>query len=158
MCLDYVQGGACLIDGKSCLLGARGNEAKNHDRECPKHGPFDVWRTKEGTILISDFGGPFEGVKDCFGLGISLQEATQVAQNHAQRLATGIVTTQRKCGKCGASFWPRAHLGEGITINRAAGHFCASCLELVSETDLEEDRRRIDAEDTPHIESSEWCG
>jgi hypothetical protein len=157
LCLDYVQGGACLIDGESCLLGTGGDEARNDDRECPRHGPFDVWRTREDLILISDLGGPYEGVKDCYGLRISLQEATRAAQNQVQHLATKIVTTQRKCGKCGVRFWPRAELAEGSVLNRPAGYFCASCLKLASETDLEEHWRKID-EDTPHIDLSEWCG
>jgi len=158
LCLNYVQGGACLIDGKSCLLGAGGNEARNDDRECPRHGPFDVWRTREDLILISDLGGPYEGVKDCYGLGISRREASRAAQNQAQRLATRIVTTQRKCGKCGVRFWPRAELAEGTALHRAAGYLCASCLKLMSGTDLEEHWRKIDAEGTPHIDLSEWCG
>ena len=157
MCLNYVQDGACLIDGKSCLLGTGGNEARNHDHKCPRHGPFDVWRTREDLILISDLGGPYEGVKDCYGLRISLQEATRAAQNQVQQLATRIVTTQRECGRCGVRFWPRAELAEGSALNRAAGYFCASCLKLASETDLGEHWRKID-EDTPHIDLSEWCG
>lgn len=158
MCLNYVQGGACLIDGKSCLLGAGGNKARNDDRECPRHGPFDVWRTREDLILISDLGGPHEGVKDCHGLGISIQEATRVAHSQAQRLATRIVTTQRKCGKCGVRFWPRAELPEGRALHPAAGHFCVSCLKLTSEADLKKHWRKIDPEDTPKIDLSEWCG
>jgi hypothetical protein len=159
LCLNYVQGGACLIDGRSCLLGARGNEARNNDRECPRHGPFDVWKTGEDLILISDLGGPYQGVKDCYGLGISLQEASRAAQNQALRLATRIVTTQRKCGKCGVRFWPRADLAEGSALDRAADYFCASCLKLASEADLEECWRQIGgAEGRPKIDLSEWCG
>ena len=159
MCLNYVQGGSCLIDARPCLLGSQGNEAKNRDRECPRHGPFDVWRTREGLILISDLGSPYEDVKDCYGLGISLREATRVAQEHALRLSTKIITTQRRCGKCGAYFWPRGHLTEGSTLGRAAGYFCASCLNLASEAELEECWERIaSTQDRTQVDLSEWCG
>lgn len=159
LCLDYVQGGSCLIDKKPCLLGTRGNEARNEDRECSRHGPFDVWRTEEDLILISDLGGPYEGVKDCYGLGISLQEATKVAQNQAQGLRTKIVTTERRCRKCGTRFWSRGGFAEGGTHGRAAGYFCPSCLELTPEAELDEYWKEIGStQDTSHIDLSDWCG
>lgn len=159
MCLNYVQGGKCLIDTRQCLLGCRGNQARNQDHECPRQGPFDVWRTREDSILISDLGGPYEGVKDCYGLGVSLPEATRVAQNRAIRLAVKMVTTQRKCCKCGIVFWPRAHLTRESTLNHVAHYFCPSCKGLASETDLEECRRQIDSAGwTPQVDLSEWCG
>jgi hypothetical protein len=159
LCLNYVQGGACLIDATRCLLGRRGSEARNQDHECPRQGPFDVWRTREDSILTSDLGGPYEGVKDCYGLGISLREATRVAQDHALHLSARIVTTQRKCGKCGIVFWPRADLAGDSTLERTAGHFCASCMKLASKADLEEYRRQVDsAGGRPQVGLSEWCG
>jgi hypothetical protein len=150
LCLNYVQRYACLIDASPCLLGSRGSEARNQDRKCPKQGRFDVWRTREDSILISDLGGPYEGVKDCYGLGISLREASRVAQDHASLLAAEIVTTQRKCGKCGVVFWPRAGLIGDSRLHRGASHFCASCMKLASEAGFEEYRRQVCLD--------EWCG
>jgi len=159
LCLNYVQGGSCILDGRPCPLGLSGNEARNEDRECPRHGPFDVWRTKEDLILISDLGGPYEGVKDCYGLGISLGEAAEVAQRRAQISGSRIVTTERKCGKCGARFWPRAQLVKGGPSGRSAGYFCASCLKVTSEAELDKYWREIGStRDVWHIDLSDWCG
>jgi len=132
---------------------------RNEDRGCPRHGAFDVWRTREDLILISDLGGPYEGVKDCFGLGISLQEATKIAQGHAQSLRTRVVTTERRCGKCGERFWPRAALAEGSASGRAAGYFCPSCLKLASDAELDEYWKEIGSTgEASHIDFSDWCG
>jgi hypothetical protein len=159
LCLNYVQGGTCLIDTRQCLLGRRGNQAGNQDHECPRQGPFDVWRTSDDSILISDLGGPYEGVKDCYGLGISLQEAARVAQNWALRVAARIVTTQRKCGKCRIEFWPRADFTGARTLDNAARYFCPSCLKVTSKADIEECGRQVDsAGGRSRLDLSEWCG
>lgn len=159
LCLNYVQGGSCLIDRKPCLLGTRGNEARNEELECRRQGPFDVWRTQDGLILISDLGSPREGAVDCYGLGISLEEAAKVAQNQSQALRTKIVTTERKCRKCGTRFWPRAKSTDRSPPGRAAGYFCASCLQEATDEQLEEYWKEIGtAQDTSHIDLSDWCG
>ena len=159
MCLNYVEGGSCLIDGRPCLLGDHGNQARNQDRECVRHGVFDVWKTQEGLILISDLGGPCEGVTDCYGLGISLEESTKVGQSHAQSLGARIITTQRKCRKCGTRFWAAAGLGEKIVPDRANGYFCASCLKLTPKAEIDKYWKEIGrTEDKPHIDLSDWCG
>jgi hypothetical protein len=159
LCLNYVQGGTCLIDTRKCLLGRRGNQARNQDHECPRHGPFDVWRTREDSILISDLGGPYEGVKDCYGLGMSLQEATRIARNYAFRLAVKIVTTQRRCGRCGVVFWPRADLAQESALDRVPRYFCPSCAKAASKRELEEFRRQMEnSEGTLQSDLNEWCG
>lgn len=159
MCLNYVQGGSCLIDGKPCLLGSRGNEARNEGRECPRHGLFDVWRTCEGLILISDLGGTYEGVTDCYGLGISLEEATKIAQIRAQTLQAKIATTERECLRCGARFWARGGPAEERALGRAVGYFCTSCLNLTPEAELEDYWKQIGTvQNEPQIDLSEWCG
>lgn len=159
MCLNYVEGGACLLDGRSCLLGARGSEARNENRACSRHGPFDIWRTKEDLILISDLGGPYEGVKDCFGLRVTLEEATKIARKQAQTLRTRIVTTQRTCGKCGERFWPRGQLSEVSEPERAAGYFCSSCLKLTSDVELQKYWKVLGStSDASHMDLSDWCG
>jgi len=99
-----------------------------------RHGVFDVWKTREGLILISDLGGPCEGVTDCYGLGISLKEATEVAHTHAQSLGTRIVTTQRKCPKCGTRFWAAGRVDEKAVLDRASGYFCTPCLKQTPRT------------------------
>lgn len=159
LCLNYIQGGLCLLDGRPCLLGARGQEALNQDRQCSRHGSFDVWRTREGLILISDLAGPCEGAVDCYGLGISLQEATEAAKREAQSLSAKTVTTERKCAKCGERFWPRGDLTKTITPSRASGYFCASCLKLASEAELHEYWKEIGStSDMSQIDLNEWCG
>ena len=135
----------------SCLPRQSGKE--------PRQGPFDVWRTREDSILISDLGGPYEGVKDCYGLGISLQEAERVAQNWELRIAAKIVTTQRKCGKCRIAFWPRADFTGESTLDNAACYFCPSCLKVTSRADIEEYGRQVDsAGGRSRLDLSEWCG
>jgi len=159
LCLNYVQGGFCLLDRKACLLGTRGNEARNKDQECPRHGPFDVWKTQEGLVLVSDLGSPYEYIEDCYGLGVSLEEATKIAQDQAKRLQTKIVTTQRRCVKCGTRFWSRGSLAQRTCPSRAAGYFCVSCLERTPEVDLEQYWKEIAAsQETSHVDLSEWCG
>jgi len=159
LCLNYVEGGFCLLDGSPCLLGTRGSEARNEERACPRQGSFDVWRTKEDLILISDLEGPYEGVKDCYGLGISVEEAAKVAQRQAQSAHTRIVTTQRKCAKCGERFWPRGKFAERSPPGRAAGYFCASCLGTASQAELDQYWKEVgSASEDSHVDLSEWCG
>lgn len=159
LCLNYVQGGYCLIDRRPCLLGPRGVEARNEDHGCARHGPFDVWRTREDLILISDLGGPYDGVKDCYGLGISLEEATRVAREFAESSRARIVTTQGKCEKCGTRFWPRAGLTDSNMRGRALGYFCPSCLKDASEAELDEYWKEIgSSQHTEHVNLSDWCG
>ncbi|WP_455363381.1 hypothetical protein [[Eubacterium] cellulosolvens] len=148
-----------MIDRRPCILGARGNKARNEDRECVRHGPFDVWRTREDSVLISDMGGPYEGVKDCYGLGISLVEAAKIARIHAQVSQAKIVTTERKCRKCGTRFWPRARFTDPKARSPAASYFCASCLKLTPDVELDEYWKEIGSgPGAPHVDLSEWCG
>jgi hypothetical protein len=159
LCLNYVQGGSCLLDQRACLLGLRGNGTRNSDRECTRHGPFDVWRTKEDLILISDLEGPYEGVKDCFALRVSLPDAIKVAQKQAESLRARIVTTERRCAKCGERFWARGQLIGASPLGRGAGYFCASCLKLSSEAELDNCWQVIGkTEDAAHVDLSDWCG
>jgi len=159
LCLNYVQGGFCLIDGGLCLLGSRGNKARNQDHECPRHGSFDVWRTREDLILISDLEGPHESVKDCYGLRISLQEAARVGQKCARSPATKIMTTQRKCCRCGEAFWPRADLVVEGAPSRVGGYFCPSCVKRATQVGLQEYWKRIaGTQFATQIDLMEWCG
>jgi hypothetical protein len=159
LCLNYVQDGLCLIDRRRCVLGSRGEKARNEDRECVKHGPFDVWRTGEGSVLISDMGGPYEGVKDCYGLAISLEEATRIARTHAQASQAKIITTERRCRKCGARFWSRAGLADPKAYGRAASYFCAPCLTHTPEAELDEYWKEIGSgQGAANVDLSEWCG
>jgi hypothetical protein len=126
LCLNYAQGGFYLTDEGPCLIGSRGSEARNQDNECPRHGSFDVWRTREDLILTSDLGGRHESVKDCYGLRISLQEAARVGQKRARSPATKIMTTRRRCCRCGEAFWSRADLAIENAPSRVGGYFCPS--------------------------------
>lgn len=160
MCLDYVQGGRCLVDGEACKLGSGGRQARNNDGVCERHGPFDVWQTGEDRILISDLGGPFDEVKTCFALGVSLDVATQVAGRTAAELNLPLVTTQRKCNICGTRFW--AHRGaqpEVTKFGRTAGYFCLTCLRSTPREALTEHWMEIEkAEQGRRIRLDEWCG
>jgi len=159
LCLNYIQNGHCLVDGEPCLLGLHGSEARNEHRECVRHGPFDVWRTQEDSILVSDLGGPLGGVKDCYALGVSLEEARKTAQTISRNTGAKIVTTERTCGKCGAGFWPRADSVKCDTLSRLTGYFCSSCARFSDEAELDERLREVDeAQDMGHIDLSAWCG
>jgi hypothetical protein len=148
-----------LIDRQPCVLGSRGDKARNQDRECVRHGTFDVWRTSEGRVLISDLGGPYDNVKDCYALGISLEEATRIARTQAQFSHAKIVTTERKCTRCGTRFWPRARLLDSKMRGRAANYFCESCLELTPAAELSKYWREIGSKQgAPDVDLSEWCG
>jgi hypothetical protein len=159
LCLDYVQSGRCMVDRQPCLLGFVGEKARNDDRECPRHGMFDVWRTRQGQVLVSDLGGPYEGVEDCYGLSISLEKALEAARTHAQALQTKILTTERKCPKCAARFWPRAGRSALDQHDRGSEYFCESCLLSTPQSELNKYWNAIGTtRDAGCLDLSEWCG
>ncbi len=158
MCLNYIQNGHCLVDGGPCLLGLHGSEARNEHGECIRHGPFEVWRTQEDLILVSDLGGPLGGVKDCHALGVSLEEARRTAQAISRNTGAKVVTTERTCNKCGGRYWPRAESAKCGTPNRLAGYFCPSCAQLTDETTPDDHPKEVEAQEMGHINLSSWCG
>ena len=159
MCLNYIQNGHCLVDGRPCLLGLQGSKARNEHGECVRHGHFDVWRTQEDSILVSDLGGPLGGVKDCHALKISLEEARRTAQTVSRNSGAKILTTERTCSKCRERYWPRAESVRRFTPSRLTGYFCPSCARISDETELDECLREVDeAQDMRHVDLSAWCG
>jgi len=132
---------------------------KNERNECMRHGPFDVWRTQEDSVLISDLGVPYDGVKDCHALGVSLEEVTKIVRALSQNSQVRIITTERACKKCGARFWPRANrLGSDVR-GPVRDHFCDSCARLRSGSELMKYWREIGrAHGAECVDLSEWCG
>ena len=132
---------------------------RNERNECATHGPFNVWSTQESSILISDLGIPYDRVKDCYALGVSLEEATKIARALSQNSQGRVITTERTCRKCGVRFWPRANrLGSDVR-GTVRDHFCDSCAQFGSRTGLKEYWREIGrAHGAESVDLSQWCG
>ena len=88
-----------------------------------------------------------------------MEEATKVARMQAKFSHAKIVTTEKRCARCGTRFWPRARLPGSKTRGRAAIYFCASCLEVAPEAELDKYWKGIGSEQgKPDLDLSEWCG
>lgn len=128
MCLNYVQGGKCYATGGECLLGLSGQSAKNTDMQCGLHGNFDVWVTQNDDLLISDMQFPSSEPKQCLALGVSLRLARKVARERAQKPGARILTTKRRCYRCGKSFWISQHRNSSGLFQSARGYLCPICI------------------------------
>jgi hypothetical protein len=132
---------------------------KNERNECVRHGPFDVWRTQDDSILMSDLGAPYDSVKDCYALGASIEEATKIARALSENSRGKIITTERVCRRCGARFWPRANRLGSDAQGPVRDRFCDLCARLGSGTELREYWREIGrARGAECVDLSEWCG
>jgi hypothetical protein len=148
MCLNFVQGGRCHVIGGECLLGVRGDSARNIDGECELHGKFDIWVTHENDILITDVGIPSAEPKQCLALGINQVVAERIAKQKAQELGTNIFTTRRRCFRCARPFWISDHAElHGLAVV-GQSYFCPLCIRDKIDQDME---RRLGA-------LRYWCG
>ena len=148
MCMNFVEGGFCHITGEKCFLGSRGAEAKNADGECELHGKFDVWLTQENNLILTDMGFPAEEPKQCFALGVKEGVAREIACKRAEQFGTKVLTTERRCVKCGDHYW-MSQYGEPtglLEIGRA--NFCPACRNFGIDEEME---RRLGAQ-------KYWCG
>jgi hypothetical protein len=146
--MNFIEGGFCHVTGEKCSLGPRGATAKNADRECELHGNFDVWLTQKNDLLITDMGFPAEEPKQCFALGINQQLARSIAMEKAKKMETSILTTQRKCIKCGTQYWMTQYRDSPGLLETGHANFCPDC--RASKID-EETERRLGTQ-------RYWCG
>ena len=137
MCMNFVEGGICHINGEKCLLGARGATARNVHGECEFHGKFDVWLTQQNNLLLSDIGAPAEEPKQCFALGVNERLAREVAGEKAKQLGTHVLTSQRTCIRCGTNYWMTEHGDSVGLLEIGHAHLCPNCETIRSDGDVE---------------------
>jgi len=137
LCMNFVEGGICHITGEECLLGQRGATAKNSDGECEMHGRFDVWLTEENNLLISDMGTPAEEPKRCYALGVNERLARDIAMTKAREFGTKVLTSQRKCIKCGTEYWMTKYGDSGGLLETTHSHLCPTCRAQGADMDVE---------------------
>lgn len=137
MCLNFVEGGRCyLIDGE-CLLGERGAIAKNSDGECEFHGKFDVWLTNANDVFITDMGFPSDEPKQCLALGVNENLARNIAAEKSKKFATKVMTSERRCVRCGTPYWVSQHQRPPGLHETGHNHFCPGCIDSVTELEKE---------------------
>jgi len=133
LCLNFVQGGVCYATGRRCLLGQEGALAKNDDRKCVLHGKYDVWVMQDNGLLISDLGFPSEEPKQCLALGVNEGLARQITSERSRQLGTMVLTTERRCLRCGTRFWYSDHEIGRRQAETGRGYFCPDCLSHETE-------------------------
>jgi hypothetical protein len=109
---------------------------KNDDLECELHGRFDVWVMQDDRLLLTDLGFPSDEPKQCLALGISQELATRIAGEKSQQLGTSLLTTQRKCLRCGMSFWMSDHGGSSGVLETGKAYFCPTCMRRETEESI----------------------
>lgn len=148
MCLNFVEGGGChVLDGK-CLLAERGATVRNSDGECELHGRFDVWLTEHNDLLITDMGFPSDEPKQCLALGVNESLARSIAMDKSKKLVTRVVTSERRCIRCGAFYWISQHKVSSGLAETGHSNFCPECIDRVTDQERE---RRLGAQ-------RYWCG
>jgi hypothetical protein len=137
MCLNYVEGGRCSINGDPCPLGSKGASARNEDGLCEMQGKFDVWLTNDDSLLISDLGFPADEPKQCLALGINRTLAQQVAEKKATELGTKILTTKHECIRCEKSFWTTEHDQASGLTKTGQSYLCPECVGMKNDEAIE---------------------
>ena len=148
LCLNFIENGKCHLNGGPCILGAHGAVAKNENRECTFQGTFDVWVTDRG-LLVTDLGfPPEEPVTQSIAVGVSETVAMSMAAAKSKEKRIPLVTSERRCIRCGASYWMSQHTRTtGLTQNGYA-NFCPTCFPRVDRSEVES---RLG-------EQRHWCG
>jgi len=136
LCLNYVQGAKCYATKGKCTLGTKGASAMNGALECELQGEFDVWVMQDDKLLVSDLGIPSDEPKQCIALRISHRLAIQIAKEKSDRLRTPVLTTERKCLSCDASFWISEHDSSYGAGKTGRGYFCPNCLRAETEESM----------------------
>jgi len=126
--MNFVQGGGCYATGGRCLLGAVGSSAKNSEGGCELHGRFDVWIAQTDDLLISDMGFPPDEPKQCLALGVNRVLASWIASQKSQELRTRVLTTERKCFRCGGVFWMSEHRDFSGLAKTGQAYLCPACI------------------------------
>ena len=148
MCMNFIEGGFCHVTGEKCSLGLRGASAKNADGECELHGSFDVWLTQRNDLLITDMGFPAEEPKQCLALGINESLARGIASEKAKRLGGAVLTSQRRCIRCGTQYWMTQYRDSRGVLETGHANFCPNCRAFGTDEEME---RRLGAQ-------RYWCG
>jgi hypothetical protein len=147
MCLNFIEGGKCHVNGRDCILGPLGATARNEDHDCQLHGGFDLWIT-QGRLLITDMGFPPEEPVQSIALGVNETVAMQVGEEKSLQLGISLTTSQRRCAQCGTFYWVSRHTRTSGLAHRGSVTFCPDCLSRfdysVVESKLGENRH--------------WCG
>ena len=147
MCLNFVENGTCHIDGRKCILGARGAAARNEDSECELHGEFDVW-VVAGNLLVTDLGFPPEEPVQSVALGVNETVAMTIAADKSEQMGMPLTTSKRKCIQCGTLYWMSRHVRDSGIIQNGYTDFCPNCFCRV---DSLQTKKRLD-------EQRYWCG
>jgi hypothetical protein len=148
LCLNFVEGGGCHLFGGRCVLGERGAAAKNSEGECEFHGEFDVWLTEQNDLLITDMGLPSDEPKRCLALGVRENVARTIAMNESRKLGTKIMTSKRRCIRCGTVYWISHHNRSSGLLETGLNNFCPECINRLTDQERE---RRLGAQ-------RYWCG
>jgi hypothetical protein len=147
LCLNFIEGGRCHIDGRPCVLGARGAEARNENRECTLHGEFDVWLLESG-LLVTDLGFPPEEPVRSVALGVNESVAMCTALDLSKQIGMPLATSKRTCIQCGGPYWTSQHArAPGMTRNEYTA-LCPTCLDRCDQPGL---GKRLGEQRT-------WCG
>jgi hypothetical protein len=147
MCLNFVENARCHVDGRRCILGARGAFAKNEDHECRLHGDFDVWAIGR-RVLVTDLGFPPEEPAQSLALRVNETVAMTIALEKSARAGMSLTTSQRRCIQCGALYWISEHVRVSGMIQNGYTSFCPKCFGHVDSLGVE---RRL-------TEQRYWCG
>ncbi len=127
MCLNFIQGGNCYATGGKCILGPKGASVKSESLVCELHGSYDVWIMQDDNVLVTDLGFPSDEPRRCLALGINHELAARIAGEQSRKTGSMIVTTQRRCLRCGSLFWISEHRVSSGTLETAKGYFCPNC-------------------------------
>ena len=147
MCLNFIENAKCHINGRKCILGARGAVARNEDHECELHGEFDVW-VIAGRLLVTDLGFPPEEPAKGVALGVSEGVAMAVALEESKRAAVPVTTSKRKCVQCGGLYWISEHVRASGMIQNGYTNFCPKCFAHVDSLGI---KKKL-------AEQRYWCG
>jgi hypothetical protein len=137
VCLNFIEGGGCHVNGGKCLLGDSGAAAKNADRGCELHGEFDVWLTEHNDLLITDMGFPSEEPKQCLALGVNEKVAQTIALEKSKNLRTLLMTSKRRCIRCETLYWISQHKQSFGLLENGHSNFCPKCVAHVDDQEME---------------------
>lgn len=148
VCLNFVENGKCHVNGRDCILGARGAVAKNENHECELHGGFDVWVMHDGGLLVTDLGIPSEEPAQCLAFGVSESVAMTVGLEKTDQTGKPLRTSKRRCIRCGALYWMSQHNRTSGLIRYGYATFCPQCFDSIDYRDM---GKRLS-------EQRYWCG
>ena len=99
-------------------------------------------------MLITDMGFPSEEPKQCLALGVNENLARRIAAERAQKFGTSVLTSQRKCFKCGRRYWVSEHNHASGLQEIGQGYLCPDCMQKDTRKDFEKELGAL----------RYWCG